>query len=119
LNLNRFPALLLLACSAPAFAVDPYLAPAVGQGNLEVRLEPTEVVAPGVQQLVTFGVPFPRGSITDAGLASVRVLKGGAEIPAHVSQMTPWRHRLDPLLDGSSVRVARVQVHYSFAGSAS
>src|SRR5690606_8359680 len=115
---KRFPILLLmLAGSAPALAVDPFLAPAVSQGTLEVRLVPTEAVAPGTQHLVTFGVPFPRGSITEAGLASVRVLKDGAEIPAHVSQMTPWRHRLQPSLDGTSVRVARVQIHYAFAAS--
>lgn len=118
MTLNRFLALLLLAGSAPAMAVEPFIAPAVGQGNLDVRLVPTEAVDAGAEQLVTFGVPFPRGSITSAGLANVRVLKGGVEIPAHVSQMTPWRHRLNPALDGTSVRVARVQIHYSFAGSA-
>lgn len=117
MTLNRFLALLLLACGVPAKAVEPFIAPAVGQGSLDVRLVPTEAVTPGAEQLVTFGVPFPRGSITDAGLANLRVLKGGAEIPAHVSQMTPWRHRLNPSLDGTSVRVARVQIRYSFAGS--
>jgi hypothetical protein len=118
LTLNRFLAMLLVASSIPAAAVEPYLAAPVSEGSLDVRLVPTEAVTPGADQLVTFGVPFPRGSITNAGLASVRVLRGGAEIPAHVSQMTPWRHRLDPSLDGTSVRVARVQIHYSFAAGA-
>ena len=75
MNLNRFLALLLsLAGSAPAFAVEPFLAPAVSQGSLEVQLVPTSAAAPGAEKLVTFGVPFPRGSITSAGLASLRVL---------------------------------------------
>ena len=118
MNLKHFLWVLLLACSAPAIAVEPFIAPAVSQGALDVRLVPTEVVSPGAEQLVTFGVPFPRGSITQAGLANLRVLKGASELPAHVSQMTPWRHRLDPSLDGTSVRVARVQLRYTFAGSA-
>ena len=118
MNLKHFLWVLLLACSAPAIAVEPFIAPAVSQGALDVRLVPTEVASPGAEQLVTFGVPFPRGSITQAGLANLRVLKGASELPAHVSQMTPWRHRLDPSLDGTSVRVARVQLRYTFGGSA-
>ncbi|MEO8010010.1 MAG: hypothetical protein ABI650_00045, partial [Dokdonella sp.] len=49
---------------------------------------------------------------------NLRVLKGGVEIPAHVAQMTPWRHRLNPALDGSSVRVARIQIQTTFASNA-
>jgi hypothetical protein len=109
----------LIAVSAGcAFAVEPFIAPAVPNGSLSVQLVPTEVVNPGSNRLVTFGVPFPRGSITTAGLATLRVLKGGQEIPAHVSQMTPWRHRGNAALDGTSVRVARVQIQYAFAASA-
>ena len=106
------------AYAGPALAVEPFIAPPVPSGNLTVQLVPTEVVTPGSIRLVTFGVPFPRGSITAAGLSSVRVFKGGVEIPAHVAEMTPWRHRINPGLDGTSVRVARVQIQTEFAGSA-
>ncbi|SFN00418.1 hypothetical protein [Dokdonella immobilis] len=108
----------LLAFASCVFAAEPFLAPAVSSGSISVQLVPTEVVAPGNSTLVTFGVPFPRGSINQAGLATVRVFKGGNEVPAFVDQLTPWRHRLDPALDGTSVRVARIQIHNAFSGSA-
>src|SRR5690606_20933687 len=101
-----------------AVAVEPFLAGPVPAGSISVKLVPTEAVTPGSPRLVTFGVPFPRGSITAAGLSTVRVLRGGSEIPAYVRELTPWRHRLDPALDGTSVRIARVQILYTFAGTA-
>lgn len=82
---------------------------------MQVQLHPTEVVSPGATQLVTFGVPLPRGSLTVAQLNTVRVLSGGTEIPAHVDQMTPWRHATNPALDGASVRVVRIQLRHTFA----
>jgi hypothetical protein len=117
LNLFRLICGMVLALAGPAFAVEPYFAPAIGSGSLAVQLVPTEVVSPGSNTLVTFGVPFPRGSITQAGLANLRVLKGGVEVPAYVDQLTPWRHRLNAALDGTSVRVARIQIHNAFASS--
>lgn len=106
---------LLWLSTAPAWAIEPFFAPAVPQGSIEVRLHPTEGVATGVPTLVSFGLPFPRGSITAAGLATVRVTRNGLELPAHVSEMTPWRHRTNAAIDGQSVRVARVQFSYTFA----
>jgi hypothetical protein len=103
--------------AATAFAAEPFLAPAEPSGSIVVRLYPTENVAPGTPRLVTFGVPFPRGSVTIAGLAKVRVLRGGSEIPAWVEQLTPWRHTTNPAVDGQSVRVARIQLQYSFSVS--
>lgn len=114
----RIFGLFLLASAVPAFAVEPFMAPAVTSGSLSVQLVPTEVVTVGSNRLVTFGVPFPRGSISAAGLATLRVFKSGVEIPAHVSAMTPWRHRSNAALDGTSVRVARVQIQYAFASIA-
>lgn len=105
--------LLLLATAAGAAAVEPFFAPPVPQGQLDVRLHPTEDVPVGAPRLVTFGVPFPRGSITAAGLATVRVLREGIEIPAHVEALTPWRHRSDAGVDGQSVRIALVQFTYT------
>lgn len=96
-------------------AVEPFFSPAVPVGSLAVRLHPTEAVAPGNATLVTFGVPFPRGSLTAAQLSTLRVLKDGVEIPAHVEQLTPWRHRTNAAIDGQSVRVALVQIRVAFA----
>jgi hypothetical protein len=109
--------LVLAIVSIPTRAIEPFFAPAVPQGEVEVRLHPTEVVSVGVPVLVSFGMPFPRGSITAAGLASVRVLRDGVEIPAHVSEMTPWRHRSNAAIDAQSVRVALIQVSHSFGAS--
>lgn len=106
----RFVALILWLASTAAFAVEPFHAPAVPSGNVEVRLHPTEGIVTGTQVLVTFGLPLPRGSLSAAQLSTVRVLRGGAEVPAHVAQLTPWRHRSNAAIDGASVRVARIQI---------
>jgi hypothetical protein len=92
-----------------------FLAPAQVAGTVAVQLDPLANVTPGVQQIVTFGVPFTRGSVTDAQLAQVRVLKNGVEIPAFVQDLTPWRSIDDPAIDGQSVRVARIQITYTFS----
>ena len=42
------------------------------------------------------------------------MLKNGVEIPAFVEQLTPWRSIDNPSVDGQSVRVARIQVPYTF-----
>lgn len=94
----------------------PLMAAAETFGVVDVRLHPVEGVPAGVAQLVTFGVPLPRGSITQAGLSKLRVLDAkGIEIPAFVQQLTPWRHATNAALDNTSVRVARVQIRYTFA----
>ncbi|MCC6593159.1 MAG: hypothetical protein IT479_07780, partial [Xanthomonadales bacterium] len=113
----RILLLLLLCLAGLAQAAQPFHAPAVPSGSLTVRLHPTEVVTPGTPVLVTFGLPLPRGSLTPAQLATVRVLKDGVEQPAHVSLLTPWRHRSNASIDGASVRVARVQIRHSFAAT--
>ncbi|HPN80085.1 hypothetical protein [Dokdonella sp.] len=108
---------LAISLAGTALAVEPFFAPASTSGSIQVQLVPTEVVTPGGNRLVTFGVPFPRGSLSVAGLSTLRVLRNGVEIPAHVDSMTPWRHRLNAALDGTSVRVARIQITYAFAGT--
>lgn len=96
----------------------PLMADAERFGIVDVRLHPVEGVPAGVAQLVTFGVPFPRGSITNAGLSTLRVLDArGTEIPAFVEPLTPWRHATNAALDNTSVRVARVQIRYTFAAT--
>lgn len=106
--------LLICMLAMPVLAVEAFLAPAVTQGSIAVRLHATEAVSIDTPTIVSFGVPFPRGSITQAGLASLRVLDQGVEQPAFVTQLSPWRHRSDAGIDQQSVRVALVQVEVSF-----
>ncbi len=108
-------AFLLLVISLASQAVEPFFAPAVTQGQIEVRLHPTEVVVAGVPTLVSFGMPFPRGSLSAADLSTLRVVHEGTEVPTHVSQLTPWRHRSNAGIDGQSVRVALVQFSHTFS----
>lgn len=107
--------LLAWSCPAVARAALPFFAPPQPTGALQVKLYPMENVAAGVQTLVTFGLPLTRGSLAPADLTRVRVLRGGVEVPAHVSLLVPWRHATSPGQDGTSVRVARVQVRHTFA----
>lgn len=92
-----------------------FFAPPEPTGSVNVQLVPLANVSAGTQEIVTFGVPFTRGSISAAQLSNVRVLKGGVEIPAFVEQLTPWRSIDDAAIDGQSVRVARIQIPYTFA----
>jgi len=96
----------------PILASDPFMAPAEASGSMQVKLYPTEGIPTGTPHVVTFGVPFTRGSITD--VSKVRVLKGSAEIPANVQVQTPWHHLHNAAIDGHSVRVARIQLNYTF-----
>src|SRR5262249_20403860 len=92
-----------------------FFAPAEPAGSVNVQLVPLANVAAGTQEIVTFGVPFTRGSMSQSQLGQVRVLKNGVEIPAFVEQLTPWRSIDDPAIDGQSVRVARIQIPYTFS----
>lgn len=106
----------MLAAALGPRAIKPLMPAAELHGVIEVRLHPIEGVAAGSEQLITFGVPFPRGSITQAGLSKLRVLDArNQEIPAFVEQLTPWRHINNAALDNTSVRVARIQIRRSLA----
>src|SRR5205085_1575959 len=61
-------AFLACTCAPRANAIEPFFAPAVPVGSVDVRLHPTEGVPTGAPVLVTFGVPFPRGSLAPAAL---------------------------------------------------
>ncbi|HQW64768.1 MAG TPA: hypothetical protein PLI00_02025 [Pseudomonadota bacterium] len=101
----------------PACAAETFYASAVPSGSIEVSLHPTEGIAAGSTRIVTFGVPFPRGSLTAAQLASVRVLRNGSEVAAYVDQLAPWRHRSNAGIDGQSVRIARIQIEHATAAT--
>src|SRR5262245_44377532 len=112
----------------PKLAVEPledrqllaasFFAPAEPAASVNVQLVPLANVTAGTQEIVTFGVPFTRGSVSQSQLSQLRVLKNGVEVPAFVEQLTPWRSIDDPALDGQSVRVARVQIPYTFSALA-
>src|SRR5262245_14391637 len=80
-----------------------FFAPAEPTGSVNVQLVPLANVAAGTQEVVTFGVPFTRGSASPSQLSQVRVLKNGVEIHAFVEQFAAWRSIGDAALDGQSV----------------
>lgn len=92
-----------------------FFAPAQSAGSVDLQLVPLANVTAGTAEMVTFGVPFTRGWVSQPQLSQLRVLKNGAEIPAFVEQLTPWRSVDNPSIDGQSVRVARIQIPYTFA----
>ncbi len=96
-------------------SVHSFFAPPEPSGSMRVKLVPTEAVTAGTAQLVTFGVPFARKSIRVADVGRIRVTVDGAEIPAHVDALTPWRHATDPGEDGKYLRVARIQIRHAFS----
>jgi len=98
--------------------VSPFFAPPEQRGAVTVKLYPTETVEPAKPVLVTFGMPFTHGSITQRGLRTLRVTgKDGQEIPTYVDQLTPWRHVTDESRDSGSVRIARIQLEYTFSAT--
>lgn len=65
---------------------------------------------------VSFGMPFPRGFLTDAGRVRVETA-GGAEVPADVVELARWRHFADTSIDGQSIRSVLISfVHSCAAG---
>src|SRR5262245_37022360 len=86
-----------------------FFAPAEPSGSVNVQLVPLANVTAGAQEIVTFGVPFTRGSVSQSQLSQLRVLQNGVEIPAFVEQLTPWRSIDDPGIDRQSGRVARLK----------
>jgi hypothetical protein len=105
----------ILLAAATSLAAPPFRAPPRPSGSVAVKLYPMENVTPGTARLVTFGLPLPRGSLSD--VSTIRLLKGGQELPAFVENLTPWRHASDSSVDGTSVRVARIQFRYTFGVS--
>src|SRR5262249_47338120 len=66
----------------------------------------------GSPTVVSFGVPFPRGALTDVGLLRARDA-GGSELPISAQETLPWR--VWPGSDGSeSVRAALVSIEVTF-----
>ncbi|MDI1481183.1 hypothetical protein [Polyangium sp. y55x31] len=105
-----------LAC-APLLPSRTFHAPGAPSGRISATLVPAPGVRAGGPHLVTFGLPLPPESLTRADLSTVRILREGVEIPAHVDVLTPYRHITDPDRSGRWVRVARIQLTHTFQTS--
>jgi hypothetical protein len=92
----------------------PFYAPAVRDGEIAIKLHPTEGWGVGTSSVVTFGMPFPRGSVLPGEVNTIRVLNAlREEIPTYVELQTPWRHAVEQSKNGTSVRVARIQFDHT------
>jgi len=90
--------LLLIACSLPAMA-----------GAAQVSLTVHDYASgDGQADLVSFGVPFKPGELTQ--LSNVRILDGSSEVPIGIKSLATWP------TDGS-IRVALVQFQAPFTGA--
>jgi hypothetical protein len=68
-------------------------------------------------QWVSFGMPFPRGFLADAGLVSVKS-EAGEEVPADATELARWRHFRDDAQDGTSIRSVLLTFGVSCTGEA-
>lgn len=82
------------------------------EGAVQVTLHPRPELA-GEQALeFSFGVPWPRDTVTDA--TQIRVFENGVEIPADVSEVLRWRS-LDPENTAESLRATRITLRRTFS----
>jgi hypothetical protein len=106
--------LVLWGWLVPCAIAAPFYASPVRDGELAIKLHPTEGWGSGTVSTVTFGIPFPRGSILPSELGNIRVLNAQRqEIPAFVEAQTPWRHATDQSKNGTSVRIVRIQFDHA------
>ena len=79
------------------------------EGSVLVTLHPGPSVTTGSPTLASFGAPFPRDALANAGLLRARI-PAGAELPIHAEATLPWR--VWPGRSGAreSVRAAMVSV---------
>lgn len=65
---------------------------------------------------VAFGVPFPRGFLSDATKVRVETT-AGAEVPIDVSELARWRHTSNTAIDGQSIRSVLITLRQTCAAS--
>lgn len=108
---------LFFAAAMSVFSIvgaSPFNAPSVPEGELVIKVHPTEGWGSGTTSIVTFGMPFPRGSVRAEDLPRIRLLNAQRqEVPVYVEALTPWRHAVDQSKNGTSVRVVRMQFQHS------
>lgn len=93
-----------VSATAGAAAPDPYPAPRAA-GTVEVAVNCSAGAGDG--QLLGFGMPFPRGFLTDASKLRLETPEG-REVAADVVELARWRHFSDAAIDGKSIRAALV-----------
>jgi hypothetical protein len=105
--------------SVEAFSNEvPFFSPPQKTGSIKIKIYPMENILPGTPTIVTFGMPFTRGSVSESNLDLVRIISvDNTEIPSYIDQLSPWRHVSNSALDCKSVRFARIQFMYSFSVS--
>lgn len=82
------------------------------KGKVEVTIHPIETVHPNVTLVTSFGMPFPKGFLTD--LAKLRLLdESGNELAIFTKTLSPWRN-IASLSNENSIRSVLVQTHLSF-----
>lgn len=78
-------------------------------GFVRASAQPIDTAPVGAPIVVSFGVPFPRGTVSDVGL--IRVADASdTELPAHVEELARWRSLGSAPGFVESVRAALVQV---------
>lgn len=107
---------------AAGLACVPEIVPSTGDlfvdlpdvGFVTATLHPTDAAPIGTAIVVSFGVPFPRGTVASA--TSIRVTdEAGTELAAHVEELTRWRS-LSGGAEGG-VRAALVQLSTTLAST--
>jgi hypothetical protein len=84
------------------------------EGTVEVTLHPGAQATIGSPTVVSFGAPFPRGALTDAGKLRARIA-GGDELPIHAEALLPWHVFPGRAEAGESIRSAMVSVEVTFS----
>jgi len=83
------------------------------EGKTQVTIYPIESVHPNITSVISFGIPFPKGFLSD--LATLRLLdESGKELAIFTKTLSPWRN-LTTLSNENSIRSALVQTHLSFS----
>ena len=84
-------------------------------GTVTVTLHPSGGAPSGSPVVVAFGLPLPRGAVSD--VSTLRVLDGsGSEIASHVEELVRWQSLATPA-PASTVRAALIYVERTFAGA--
>ena len=84
-------------------------------GAADVTLHPSAQAVGVANQTVVFGVPFPKGTVSDVN--QIRVLdSNNQEIPSQVSVINSWRDFQNPA-NITSIRSARIVVQRTFSST--
>lgn len=109
-------AVLLSGCSAAGAAAEPagpYVAPeTAGRATVELACG----IGVTENQVVAFGMPFPRGFVAEA--QRIRLEDASGEVAADVIELARWRHFGDPAINGKSIRSVLITFRHDCARAA-